>query len=244
MPTIALQPATAPADSQFPPASAQAMLNFVAAYLGVSGLETLTGVILGTGTPAASDRDKAWIKLDPASKRALGLFVYSSGDWVAIPVIASTGESTPQNPSKGELFYSTITNSLSIYTGSAWTSNLHPTGTTANRPTGVPVNYLYFDTDIGHLLRYTSNGWTTFEGSIGDVKFVDLQDEQDALDKNPGWALYTVMKGRFPIAWSDEYGPTAEGSAKTVAKAADTATTATIETIPPFKALIFLRKDF
>jgi hypothetical protein len=242
MPTIALQPATAPVDAQFPPASAQAMLNFIAAYLGVSGLETLTGINIGTATPAASDRDKGWIKLDPVSKRALGLFVYSSGEWVAIPVIASTGESTPQNPTKGELFYSTVTSSLSIYTGTAWTSNLNPTGTTAKRPTGVPVNYLYFDTDIGHLLRYTSNGWTTLEGSIGDVKFVDLQDEQDALDKNPGWALYTVMKGRFPIAWNDEYGPTAEGSAVQVAKPADNATDS--ETIKPFKALIFLRKDF
>jgi hypothetical protein len=71
---------------------------------------------------------------------------------------------------------------------------------------------------------------------------VDLQDEQDALDKNPGWALYTVMKGRFPIAWNDEYGPTAEGSAVQVAKPADNATDS--ETIKPFKALIFLRKDF
>lgn len=240
--TIALQPATAPVDSQFPPASAQAMLNFVSAYMGVSGLETLTGLIIGTATPAAADRDKAWLKKDPASSRALGLFVYIGGAWVAIPVIASIGTSTPLNPSTGELFYSTVTNSLGIYTGTAWTTNLHPTGTTAKRPTGAPVNYLYFDTDIGHLLRSTSSGWTTFDGSVGDVKFVDLQDEQNALDLNPGWSLFNTIKGRFPIGWSEKYGPTAEGSSALVAKAADSATSS--ETIPAFKAFIFLRKDF
>lgn len=278
MPTIALQPATAPVDAPFPPASAQAMLNFISAYTQISGIETLTGVIRSTTTPAATDRDKAWIKLDPASNRAVGFYVFN-GDWVAIPLVAGVGDEAPANPQKGELFFNTSYSTLQIYDGSQWTSNLFPTGTTANRPSGVPVNYLYFDSDIGRLLRYTSQGWTTFDGAIGDIKMVDEQNEDTALTKNPGWILYAAMKGKFPLGWSTDKGPTSEGGRSTIAWSAkgtsaqggsrespaigaitiDTKEIAsranlnntptaldsgTFDITPPFRALIFLRKDY
>jgi hypothetical protein len=278
MPTIALQPATAPVDAPFPPASAQAMLNFIAAYTQISGLETLTGIISSTTTPAATDRDKAWLKLDPASGRAIGLYVFS-GDWVAVPLVAGVGDEAPANPQKGELFFNTKYSTLQIYDGTQWTTNLYPTGTTSARPSDVPVNYLYFDSDIGRLLRKTSQGWTTFDGAIGDIKMVDEQNEDTALTKNPGWVLYASMKGKFPVGWSDDNGPTAEGGrssiawsakgtsaqggnrespaigaisidGKEIASKANMNNTPTsldsgsFEILPPFKALIFLRKDF
>ena len=278
MPTIALQPATAPVDAPFPPASAQAMLNFIAAYTAISGLETLTGIISSTTTPAATDRDKAWLKLDPASGRAIGLYVFS-GDWVAVPLVAGVGDAAPTNPQKGELFFNTKYSTLQIYDGTQWTTNLYPTGTTSARPDDVPVNYLYFDSDIGRLLRKTSQGWTTFDGAIGDIKMLDEQNEDTALTKNPGWVLYASMKGKFPLGWNDDNGPTAEGGRSSIAWSAkgtsaqggnrespaigaisidgkEIASKASLnntptaldsgsfEILPPFKALIFLRKDF
>lgn len=278
MPIIALQPATAPVDAPFPPANAQAMLNFIAAYTQISGLETLSGIVVGTTTPAATDRDKAWLKLDPASNRAIGFFVFN-GDWVAIPIIPGTGDAPPANPQKGELFFNTTFSALQIYTGSQWTTNFFPSGTTHDRPTGVPVNYLYFDTDINRLLRSTTQGWTTFDGAVGDIKMVDSFDVNDALTKNPGWSEFTAMANKFPMGSSDTYGPTVEGGRDTIAWSAkgtsaqggnrespaigaisidgteiaskanlnNTPTaldSASFKILPPYKAMIFLRKDF
>ncbi|MFZ9725654.1 MAG: hypothetical protein ACO3EH_00475 [Ilumatobacteraceae bacterium] len=278
MPILALQPATAPVDAPFPPASAQAMLNFVSAYTQVSGLEQLSGIVLSATTPVATDRDKAWLKLDPASGRAIGFFIFK-GDWVAVPIVPGVGDAPPANPQRGEIFFNTALNTLLVYDGSQWTSNLTPSGDTGSRPTDVPVNYLYFDTDISRLLRLTTQGWTTFDGAVGDVKMVDAFDVDDALSKNPGWSEFTSLAGKFPIGASDTYGPTSEGGRSTVPWGAKGTSAAggsretpaigaitiddkeitsranlnntptaldsgAFEILPPYKAMIFLRKDY
>lgn len=278
MPNLAIQPATAPVDAPFPPASAQALLNFVAAYLQVSGLQNLTGVIRSTTTPVAADRDKAWLKLDPANLRPIGMFVFTSGEWIAVPLVVESGDAKPAGAKKGELFYD-AQSGLQIYDGSQWTTNTFPSGTTADRPKGVPVNYFYLDTDIARLLRYTTQGWTTIDGAIGDIKMVDTTDEDDAELKNPGWTVLTGMGGKFPIGASTDYGAGTEGGRSSIAWSAKGTAAAggsrespaigaiaiddkeivstpnrnntptaidsgTFKIIPPYKALIFLRKDF
>ena len=215
MPTIAIQPATAPVDAPFPPASAQALLNFVAAYTQVSGLENLTGIIVGKDTPGANDRDKAWAKVDAATNRTLGIWVFNSGEWVPMPLIVPSG-TTPTSPRKGELFLNSASG-LQLYNGSSWTTNLFPMGATADRPKSAAVNDLYFDTEINRLLRNTTQGWTTFDGAVGDIKMVDAQDLNDALTKNPGWVDYTSITGKFPMGYSGTYGPTTEGGGSPVA---------------------------
>lgn len=279
MPNLAIQPATAPVDAAFPPSSAQAMLNFVAAYLQISGLENLQGFIKSANSPAAEDQDKAWLRLDPNSNRPLGIYVFN-GEWVAVPLVVQSGEAPPASPKKGELFFNSQLG-LQVYDGSQWTANLFPTGTTADRPKDVPVHSLYFDTDISRLLRYTTLGWTTLDGAIGDIKMVDSDDEDDAVTRNPGWVVYSAMAGRFPIGASDTYGAQTVGGSSTVSWSAKgrsasggsreasasfyntlsidgTEVTAdnrkmdattdigsgSFKTVPPYRALIFLRKDF
>lgn len=279
MPNIVLQPATVPVDAPFPPSSAQVMMNFVAAYLQVSGLESISGVVIGISTPAAADRDKAWVKLDPSSLRALGLFTFTGGEWTAIPIVVPSSDGGPPvSPKKGEIYFDSL-GGLQIYNGTVWTSNLFPSGTTAARPTDVPVNYLYFDTDIARLLRHTSAGWTTLDGAVGDIKMVDAADLEDALGKNPGWSEFTSIAGKFPLGSSETYSPQTEGGAESIAWSAkgtsahggsrespaigaitfngeEVASTAALNNtpsplgggsfklLPPFKALIFLRKEF
>lgn len=286
MPTIAIQPATAPVDAPFPPASAQELLNFVAAYTQVSGLETLTGIVVGTTTPSASDRDKAWAKVDAATSRTLGIYVFNGGNWVPMPLIVPSG-TAPSAPRKGELFLNEL-GGLQIYDGSKWTTNTFPSGATADRPKSATVNDLFFDSEISRLLRYTTKGWTTFDGAIGDIKMVDALDLSDAIAKNPGWVEFTSMANKFPLGSSATYGPTTEGGstleslklswdAKALSaqggsreasatmlssitlngvektKYASSGTgqaspsaigESTINLTPPYKALIFLRKDF
>ena len=285
MPTLALQPAIPPIDVLFPPSSAQALLNFVSAYTQVTGLENLTGVIVGSSTPAAADRDKAWIKLDPATNRALGLHVFN-GEWTPVPVIVPSGESTPASARAGELFYNVKLEALQVYTGSEWTTNLQPTGDTASRPSSVPVNYLYLDTEIGRILRNTPSGWTTLDGGVGDIKMVDFADAETALKYNPGWSVFAALNGRFPLGASETYTSQSEGGTtldqmqlrwaaqgrsasggsreatasfiaalkiNDVEKRADgtkydalttLGSDQTINLTPPYKALIFLRKDY
>lgn len=285
MPTLVFQPATVPVDAPFPPANAQALINFVTAYIGLSGLETLSGVLVSATEPPAADRDKVWVKRDGSSGRALGLFVYNGG-WLPVPFILPSGEAEPAGGKLGELFYNTQLGTIRLFNGSAWTTNFHHTGDTAARPEAPPLGYLYFDTTINRLLRFTARGWSTYDGGLGDIKMVDLANVDDALAKNPGWVVFLPMAGRFPIGPSDDLAPQAEGGATlaelkldvdakrlsaqggvreanatfiseltlngVVKNAFGTAapapaaigSTSTLNLQPPYKALIFLRKDF
>jgi len=275
MPSLALQPATVPGDAPF----SQVLLNFIAANLSISGLENLEGVVVSITAPSASDRDKVWLKIDP-SGRALSFHVYQ-GDWKQLPVIVPNGESEPANPKSGELFFNTTISALKLYNGTVWTTNFFHSGTTGNRPTDVPVDYLYLDTDIDCLLRYTAQGWTTFDGRVGDVKMVSGISIEEAKTSNPGWALFTEMDGRFPIGASDDVaydqngGQTLEDLKLTVATTGHSAqrgnqeqafvskitingvagasganngapsnASTEISMKPPYRAVLFLRKNF
>jgi hypothetical protein len=286
MPSLALQPAWVPSDAAFPPSSAQALVNFVAAYLAVYGLENLEGVLVQEAEPAAADRGKAWVKLDPSNQRPLGLYVFYSGAWGSIPFIIPSGEQEPGAPKLGELFYNTELEALRMFNGTTWTTNLWPSGATGDRPDDVPSGYLFFDEDLGKLLRYTSQGWSTFEGGVGDIKMVDVADESTALQKNPGWSVFAAIAGRFPVGSSGAVPPQSEGGATldemkidwaaqgrsasggsreatasfiaeltingTAARAdgqkldalSALGATKTVNLKPPYRALIFLRKDF
>lgn len=288
MPTLALQPATVPLDAPFPPASAQALVNFVAASLGVSGLDQLRGVVISTTEPAAADRDKIWCKRDPSSQRPLGLYAYNGG-WLPIPFVVPSGEREPAGPVKGELFFNTTLRALRFFDGAAWTTSLEHSGDTASRPTDVPLGYRYYDTTIGRELRMTASGWSTVEGGVGDVKMVNMASVDDARAVNPGWVVFAEMEGRFPIGagavlspqatggldlaqmkltWSAE-GLSAQGGSREAntsllasltlngakVSAAPTGSSGypaptalgsprTTDLTPPYKALIFLRKEY
>jgi hypothetical protein len=186
---------------------------------------------------------------------------------------SNTSNTKPASPQIGELFYDTALKALVVYNGSDWTSNIFPLGSTANRPSNVPVHYLYFDTDIGKLLRYASLGWTTIDGQVGDVKIVDFPDASTALTQNPGWSEFTSFQGKFVMGYNSDITPQtengnladckltwsanltkAQGGARDQAvissltvngtSADSTAATNTVDLTPPYKAVIFLRKDY
>jgi hypothetical protein len=214
MPSIVIQPTTVPFDAPFPPPNAQALANFVAASVRISGLETLTGIIVSTSEPTAVDRDKAWLKQDNVSLRVLGLYSYVGGEWTAMPVALPHGESGPAGAKAGELFWNTAKKAVEIYDGVGWTTYLGHAGTTDKRPEGVRPNYRFFDTTIGRELRWTGSAWTTTDGALGDVKMVDYADTETALEHNPGWEVFAAMAGRFPIAPNDDISAQSEGGQK------------------------------
>lgn len=275
MPSLAIQPTTIPSDAPY----SQELMNFIAANLQISGLENLQGVIVSLTVPVATDRDKVWLKVDP-SGRALSFHVYQ-GDWRQLPVIVPSGESEPTSPKSGELYFNTAIAALKIYNGTVWTTNFFHSGTTDKRPAEVPTGYLFLDTTINRLLSYTAQGWSTFDGGVGDVKMVSGISIEEAKSRNPGWSVFSQMDGRFPIGASDDVAYDQDGGAtltdlkikvETVGHSAQrgnqeqpfvskiavngvpgasgasngAATNASTEVnlVPPYRALLFLRKDF
>lgn len=215
MPDLTLQPTTPPVDAGLP-STASELINLVSAYLLVQGAENLQGVVISETTPAVEDRDKGWIRIDPATARPLGLFVYQ-GTWVRLPVVVDSGAERPANPISGELFYNTTTGSLEYFGADGWSTNLIPSGNTAGRPAAAANNALYLDTEIGRLLRKTASGWTTVDGGVGDVKMVTGISEEIALERNPGWSVFTSLQGRFPIGANVDYPAGSDGGNETVA---------------------------
>lgn len=283
MPNLAIQPANVPQDIAYPPANAQTLINMVSAYLAISGLENLQGVVVSDTEPAAADRGKLWAKQDVSTLRVLGLFAYSSGRWTAVPVTIPSGEDEPAGAKIGELFYNTKHGALRFFDGAVWTTSWYHTGDTESRPTDVPVGYLYFDEEIGRLLRYTESGYTTHDGAVGDLKMVADISEEVALARNPGWSVFTDLRGRFPLgADPDNDIPSNSTGGKALdemklelsstghsaqrgnqeqrfvstlsingvsvasgaASGAATSKSGEVKLVPPYRTVLFLRKDF
>ncbi len=269
-----LSPQSPPIDLALP-SSATELINMVASYLKIAGLDGFQGVIISDTEPATTDRDKAWIKLDSTSGRAIGLYRYLGG-WKLVPVIVGSGDVEPANPKAGELFYNTKGNSLKAFLDSGWTTELWHKDTTANRPANVAIGYIFFDTSISRLLRFTAAGWTTVDGFIGEMRMATGITIDDATTKNPGWVIEYSMGGKFPIgqdtgdytlgkeagndkiSWSASTGSAAGGSREqglvtgisfngdSAAGAANTSTTKdnSFSIVPPYRAVIFLRKSY
>lgn len=205
-----LLPGTVPEGTEVPNTS-QKLINFVAAYMRLTGLSGLQGVVISSTEPVASDRDKIWCKIDSGSNRAIGLYRYLGG-WNQLPAVPLSGEAEPANPRPGELFYNTNEDSIKSFIDGQWTTELWHRGSTSDRPDSAPIGYLYYDTTIQRLLRYTSQGWSTVDGCIGQLMMLSGVSVDTALERNPGWVVYTALGGRVPMGYDgNEYTIGEEG---------------------------------
>ena len=203
MAVITITPVSVPSDQGLP-TSAQALVNLVAGYLGISGLEGVEGVIVSAVEPAPEDRSKLWVKKDAATERTIGFYTYRGG-WNAVPVVIPSGTKEPSGPQVAELFFNTAALALKLYRDGQWTTNTWPRGSTSDRPENPAISDLYYDTDISRLLIYKSEGWTTVDGAVGDLKPVTGVSEEDAKTRNPGWSVYEGLAGRFPMGRDDDH---------------------------------------
>lgn len=280
MADVVLKPGTTPGDLAVPD-TAQKIVNLLCSYVTLDGLAGLQGIIISDTEPVTTDRDKAWLKLDVGTGRAIGIYRYLGG-WQQVPVIVGTGESEPAGAKVGELFFNSDTKVLKVYSADGWTSELWQHGNTDDRPEDAPIGYVYFDETIKRLLRFTSEGWSTVDGCIGEVRMFDGMSADEAEDRNPGWVIFADMSGRFPVGYQDgevavgatggrESFPVSAsggknnaqsgseislngltidelkigGSGAVVSYAGSTASgNKDVSIIPPYKALIFMRKQF
>ena len=77
------------------------------------------------------------------------------------------------------------------WNGATWAAipNVISNGTFANAPQNPALGTQYYATDIGCVILYSSQGWTTLSGTPGDYKFVEFATSDLALAANPGWVL-------------------------------------------------------
>ena len=90
---------------------------------------------------------------------------------------------------------------LNAYQSNGWKPlSTVNSGTTTARPANPLVGEFYYDTDISCLLIKSASGWSTAEGSLGDIKFSHASDAATVLTRNPGWEIYTAAQGKSLVA--------------------------------------------
>jgi len=170
MATFTLDTGTVPDGTPFP-STVQGFLELLKSYVEVTGLgESEEGNLLAGILQQSSE---------PAVGQSNMLWVQTTGN-----------EGRPA--------------ALNAYQSNGWKplSTITSGTTDARDPeTMTPMlGEFYYDTDISCLLVYSASGWSTAEGSIGDIKFSHASDEATVLTRNPGWEIYTAAQGKSLVA--------------------------------------------
>lgn len=217
MADLTLTASTVPINAVLP-TSAQQLVNFVAAYLGVSStdLANIEGIIISPTAPTnPADRSMAWLQTNGTTGTPIAINIYNGG-WQPLPSIVQAGAAEPSSPPSFSLFYNTTTNTLEFFNGSAWTSTFWPSGPSANRPTAPAIGYTYQDTTIGLLLRFTASGWSTVEGAINEIKMIDNLAPASVPTAWPGWIVHPGLAGNFAIGADSKHALGSSGGRTTV----------------------------
>lgn len=209
--SLTLQVGTIPPDTALP-ATLNALFGLLPGYATIVGDEFFTGVIISDTQPSVDQQSLLWAKLN-SSGRLIGIYQYNGG-WNTMPTVAARTATAalPSSPVGGELIQRTDRgNGTEIYRDSNWTTFHLASGSTAERPTGVPVNYRYFDETIGTDLKYTASGWSTVYGTVGQTIMITGLSEAVALANNPGWATYTGFADKYLVGSSGTKAPDSTG---------------------------------
>lgn len=118
-----LNPLLVPSGTEFP-GTVQGLLQLIAEYEEITGLENFNGVNYGSVTPDPADRDKAWLRTD-GSGLFLGWYVWTGAAWEILPAKAFVGTISARdalaNPQDGMLWH-VVGTGISTYVSSlnAW----------------------------------------------------------------------------------------------------------------------------
>lgn len=115
-----LEALTVPFGTEFPP-TVQALLELIAEYEQIVGLEDFNGINYGPTEPSEDNRDRPWFKTDDDGD-PLGWFSWDGSEWTPIPVVIASGPTSarPLNAIEGQLYLDTDINVQLIYERSAW----------------------------------------------------------------------------------------------------------------------------
>lgn len=153
-----LQALTVPSGTEFP-GTVQGLLDLIAQYEAIVGLNPFNGVNFGDVEPTPENRDRPWFKTD-SSGNPIGWYSWSGSTWDPSPVVSEYGTTAqrPSPPLLSQQYYDTDIDVLLIYTGSTWV-------TAAGSPGDVKAVVAATLADA-----LTKNpGWTHYTDGIGKV---------------------------------------------------------------------------
>lgn len=118
--TIFLDPGDVP-DGTPLPGNAQALVNLISQYTGISGTDGFNGINYGSDTPSPENRIYPWFKTD-VDGNPIGLYSWNGSAWTPIPTTVASGTTAerPLSPGTGALFFDTTINVELIWYGGSW----------------------------------------------------------------------------------------------------------------------------
>lgn len=193
-----LQALTVPSGTEFP-GTVQALLDLIAQYEAIVGLESFNGINYGDVEPTPENRDRPWFKTD-ASGNPIGWYSWNGSAWAPSPVTIENGTTAerPSNPTLGQQYYDTTIRVQLIYTGAAWVTVSGSPGDVKEVKAATLADAL------------TNNpGWEHDTDSIGKVIIGALADGSD-YDTDVGADAVTIDITNLPgdtIKLADGWGP-------------------------------------
>ena len=118
--TAQLEALLVPSGTEFP-GQVQGLLNLIAQYMAITGLEDFEGINFGPTEPSEDNRDKPWFQTDEAGN-PIGWFSWNGTEWAPIPVTLPFGPTSgrPAVPTTGSIYFDTDLNVELIYERGAW----------------------------------------------------------------------------------------------------------------------------
>lgn len=115
-----LQALQLPADTEFP-GTPQELLDLIAQYMEISGLNPFNGINYGPTTPDPDNRDRPWFKTT-SSGVPIGWFSWNGSAWEPIPEVLPTGPTAlrPDSPAAGTQYFDTDISVALIFERSQW----------------------------------------------------------------------------------------------------------------------------
>lgn len=153
-----LQALTVPSGTEFP-GTVQALLDLIAQYEAIVGLQDFSGVNFGDVEPTPEERDRPWFKTD-GSGNPIGWYSWGGSSWEPTPVTPQSGATAnrPSSATLAQMYLDTDIDVLLIYNGAAWV--------TASGSPG-DVKYVVAATLADALTK--NPGWVNYTDGIGKV---------------------------------------------------------------------------
>jgi len=153
-----LQALTLPSGTEFP-GTPQELLELIAQYMAITGLNPFSGINFGDTEPAADERDRPWFKTD-SSGNPIGWYSWNGIAWTPSPVEIESGTTSqrPVSPNVGRLYWDTDISVQIIWDGTRWTTADGSPGDTKE----------VYATDLSTALE-KNPGWEHDTDSIGRV---------------------------------------------------------------------------
>lgn len=111
------------------PGTVQELLDLIAQYEEIIGLEDFTGINFGATTPSADNRDRPWFKTT-GSGDPIGWFAWNGSAWVLIPQTLPVGTTAerPTAPAEGEQYWDTDCDCAIVFIGGDWITQAGTSG--------------------------------------------------------------------------------------------------------------------